>query len=295
MKKFYGLKMAFAVLVAGAAFVSCSDSDAGDIYIPNNQGGGTTPTVVPDAQYGVNGVVVDAEDGLGIADVEVTGPVSTTTNESGYFETGLKSSPEAVSGTYSFAKDGYASVNRTVLLSNGSKGQVVTTSLMVVMSAENQIYDIPGTTPTSDVANAVVVEPDVVATLVNNTDAEIQVPVTVTLPYGAIIPETKDLKDAVRSFVKEIFGNDPFEGFEGLLQKQQTIVVKLLAHTKATKLELIPIVRHQRVNIITEEGTFQQDLDVYYGEVEQALDTVPADAHDVHNGDNVGGGEGGGL
>lgn len=299
MKKFFGLKMALAVLAAGA-FVSCTDSEAGDIYIPTPGGGGGSPTVnvvYPAAQYVVSGVVTDADNGAALQGVDVSGAISATTDANGFFTSGDKDAP--MNGVVTFAKDGYIPVNRTLVMIQASTG-VVSESMNVVMSSgtpvpAGRVVDV--TDPAADTTKAVKVPAAKLADLVNDSDEDKVVMVDVAdlgLPYGAIVAPTKgEFEDAVKAFVEYYWGNDPYVGYGKLLADQLALIIP--AHAKVTELEIIPLVRE--VMYILENAESPEAALTQLLEVIDQYRTNPTfspidqhDTHDGHNGQNVGGG-----
>jgi hypothetical protein len=296
MKKFFGLKMALAVLAAGA-FVSCSDSEAGDIYIPTPGGGGSTTVEVkyPAAQYVVSGVVTDAENGTAINEVAVSGAITATTDANGYFTTGMKAAP--MSGVVTFTKEGYISVNRTLVMAEASTG-VVSESMNVVMTsgvpvpAGEIIYDGD---PAINMAEGVVVPAAKLANLVNESNEEKVVFIEadgLDLPYGAVFAPTKaDATDAY-NYILYYYGNDATAGY-GIYKGVLAIVIP--ANSKVVKLIIYPLVQ---------DGWFKlDDFEAFLNIITQyntglGAEFAPIDAHnphDVHNGSNVGGGAGEGA
>ncbi|MBO7418635.1 MAG: hypothetical protein J6U14_06845 [Bacteroidaceae bacterium] len=287
MKKFFGLKMALAVLAAGA-FVSCTDSEAGDIYIPTPGGGGSTTVDIkwPAASYVVNGVVTDADTSAAIEGVDVSGAISATTDANGYFTSGSKAAP--INGVLTFAKDGYVTVNRTIVMAEASTG-VVSEAMNVVMTSGIPVPDgelIPVGEPVPDAALAVEVPAAKLAGLVNNSDEEQVFFVDASdLPYGAVVAPTKAGSQDVIAYVKFFFGNDPFVGYG---KYSGPFAVKIPARAKVVALKIIPLVFRALFTL----DDFTQDLDV----IEQyKTDATFApidqhDTHDGHNGQNVGGG-----
>lgn len=296
MKKFFGLKMALAVLAAGA-FVSCSDSEAGDIYIPTPGGGGSTTVEVkyPAAQYVVSGVVTDADNGAAINEVAVSGAITATTDANGYFTTGMKAAP--MSGVVTFTKEGYISVNRTLVMAEATTG-TVSESWNVVMASgtpapEGEI--IPVGDPIVNMAYGVEVPAAKLAGLVNNSNEEKVFYIDASdldLPYGAVIaPSKADVSDLI-AYVKAIYGNDPLEGygtFEGLL------AIVIPANSKVVSLTILPVLQEALYKL----GDFEQLLNVITQYLTgEGAEFAPIDAHnphDVHNGSNVGGGAGEGA
>ena len=232
MKKFFGLKMALAVLAAGA-FVSCSDSEAGDIYIPTPGGGGSTTVEVkyPAAQYVVSGVVTDADNGAGISGVAVSGAVDATTDANGSFTSGVKDAP--MNGVVKFEKVGYITVNRTLVMASASTG-VVSESMNVVMTsgtpvpAGEIVYDGD---PVMSMADGVEVPAAKLADLVNNSNEDKVFFIDadgLDLPYGAVFAPTKaDATDAA-AFVVYNFGNDPTAGY-GIYKGKLAILIPALS------------------------------------------------------------------
>ena len=293
MKKFFGLKMALAVLAAGA-FVSCSDSEAGDIYIPTPGGGGSTTVEVkyPAAQYVVSGVVTDADNGAGIVGVAVSGAVVATTDANGSFTSGVKDAP--MNGVVTFEKDGYIPVNRTLVMASASTG-VVSESMNVVMTSGVPVPAgelIPIGDPVADATLAVEVPAAKLAGLVNNSDED-QVFFVDTndlgLPYGAVVPPTKAGLDDAIAYVKFFFGNDPTVGY---CDYTGPLAVVVVAKAKVTALKFIPLVKRA---LFTLDG-FTQELNV----IEQyssdptftLIDEHNPDIHggETHNNGNAGGG-----
>jgi hypothetical protein len=285
-----------AVLAAGA-FVSCSDSEAGDIYIPTPGGGGSTTVEVkyPAAQYVVTGVVTDADNGAGIADVAVGGAIVATTDANGSFTSGVKDAP--MNGVVTFAKDGYIPVNRTLVMASASTG-VVSESMNVVMTSGTPLPQgeiIPVGDPVVNMAYGVEVPAAKLAALVNNSNEEKVFWIDASdldLPYGAVIaPSKADVSDLI-AYVKAIYGNDPLEGFgtfEGLL------AIVIPANTKVVSLTILPLIQDALYKL----GDFEQLLTVITqyltGEGAEFAPIDQHDPHDGHNGENVGGGAGEGA
>jgi hypothetical protein len=303
MKKFYGLKMAFAVLVAGAAFVSCSDSDAGDIYIPTTPSGGSTVVKIeyPAAIYVVNGVVTDAATSTAIEGVAVSGAVTATTDANGYFTSGSKSAP--INGVVSFAKSGYTTVNRTVVMPEATTG-TVSEAMNVVMSSGSApapvgtLVPIDGgeSYPLTD--KAVTISGAALASLYNNTDKDKIVEFDASdlgLVYGAVVPAEKGLlEDLVKAFVDYNWGNDPFVGYGKYIGK---LLITVPAGAKAQSLTLTPLAHLEMAVFESEEGLLEQILEIcnQYNVSAVFIPIDAHDAHDVHNGENVGGGDAGGI
>lgn len=289
MKKFFGLKMALAVLAAGA-FVSCSDSEAGDIYIPTPGGGGSTTVEVkyPAAQYVVSGVVTDAENGTAINEVAVSGAITATTDANGYFTTGMKAAP--MSGVVTFEKNGYLPVNRTLVMAEASTG-VVSESMNVVMSSGTPVpggeivYDGD---PVMSMADGVEVPAEKLAGLVNesNEDKVFFVDADgLDLPYGAVFAPTKaDAIDAA-AYVLFHWGNDATAGF-GIYKGTLPIVVPALS--KVIKMEVYPLVQDAWYRNAGYE-TLLNIIQTY--NVDPTF--APIDDHhagETHNSENAGGG-----
>jgi len=287
MKKFYGLKMAFAVLVAGAAFVSCSDSDAGDIYIPTTPSGGSVVINYPAAIYVVNGVVTDAATSTAIEGVAVSGAVTATTDANGYFTSGTKSAP--INGVVSFAKDGYTTVNRTVVMAEATTG-TVSEAMNVVMSSSEEaptgtiVALDPKAAPTPVTDKAVAVEGEALASLVNESDEDKIVVVDVTdkeLPYGAIVPAEKGLlEDFVRDYVKFHWGNDPYVGYGKYRGK---LAVTVPARTRAKSMTVVPMIKLYIAIFEIGDAVLEQQIEVIdqYG---ATAEYVPVDIHSEGNG-----------
>ena len=289
MKKFFGLKMALAVLAAGA-FVSCSDSEAGDIYIPTPGGGGSTTVEVkyPAAQYVVSGVVTDAENGTAINEVAVSGAITATTDANGYFTTGMKAAP--MSGVVTFAKQGYISVNRTLVMAEASTG-VVSESMNVVMTSGTPVPEgeiIPVGNPVISMADGVEVPTAKLAGLVNESNEEKVFYIDadgLDLPYGAVFAPTKaDATDAY-NYVMYIFGNDATAGY-GIYKGVLAVVVP--AGLKVVALTIYPMIQESTFKL----NDFEQPLEV----IEQyttSPELAPIDDHhagETHNSENAGGG-----
>lgn len=292
MKKFFGLKMALAVLAAGA-FVSCSDSEAGDIYIPTPGGGGSTTVEVkyPAAQYVVSGVVTDADNGTAIKEVAVSGAITATTDANGYFTTGMKAAP--MSGVVTFEKNGYLPVNRTLVMAEATTG-VVSESMNVVMStgvpapAGEIIYEGE---PVINMADGVVVPAPKLVDLVNDSNVEKVFFIDaddLDLPYGAVFAPTKaDAIDAA-AYIQYIFGNDATAGY-GTYKGKLAVVVP--AGLKVVALTIYPLVQ---------DGWYRADgFEVFLNIITQyntglGAEFAPFDAHDphdAHNNQNAGGGD----
>ncbi|MBQ8008283.1 MAG: carboxypeptidase regulatory-like domain-containing protein [Bacteroidaceae bacterium] len=297
MKKFFSLKMALAVLVAGAAFTSCSDSDAGDIYVPGTTPGGSTTVnvVYPAAKYVVNGVVTDAATSAAIEGVAVSGAVTATTDANGFFTSGAQASP--LNGVVTFTKDGYTTVNRTLVMVEATTG-VVSEAMNVVMTTGSAVEpegELVVPDPTATVLlNAVEVPAPELTSLVNDSNEDKTVMLSVTdldLPYGAVVPAGKGaFEDALAAFVKYHWGNDPFVGY---IKFTGSVPVVIPAGMKVVKLIVTPVVVPSKFIL----GDEEQDLDVI-DQYQASPACAPVDAHDphdAHNGDNVGGGDSQGV
>lgn len=297
MKKFFSLKMALAVLVAGAAFTSCSDSDAGDIYVPGTTPGGspTVNVVYPAAKYVVNGVVTDAATSAAIEGVAVSGAVTATTDANGFFTSGAQASP--LNGVVTFTKAGYTTVNRTLVMVEATTG-VVSEAMNVVMttgSAVEPVGELVVPDPTATVLlNAVEVPAPELTSLVNDSNEDKTVMLSVTdldLPYGAVVPAGKGaFEDALVAFVKYHWGNDPFVGY---INFTGSVPVVIPAGMKVVKLIITPVLVPSKYIL----GDEEQDLDVIdQYQASPACVAIDAhDPHDAHNGDNVGGGDSQGV
>ena len=295
MKKFFSLKMALAVLVAGAAFTSCSDSDAGDIYVPGTTPGGSN-VVYPAAKYVVNGVVTDAATSAAIEGVAVSGAVTATTDANGFFTSGAQASP--LNGVVTFTKAGYTTVNRTLVMVEATTG-VVSEAMNVVMTTgsvepEGELV-VPDPTATVLVNDKALEAPaSALASLVNDSDEDKTVMLSVSdldLPYGAVVPAAKGaFEDALVAFVKYIWGNDPYAGY---ITFTGSVPVVIPAGMKVVKLIITPVLVPAKFIL----GDEEQDLDVVdQYQASQACAPVDAhDPHDAHNGDNVGGGDSQGV
>lgn len=297
MKKFFSLKMALAVLVAGAAFTSCSDSDAGDIYVPGTTPGGSTTVnvVYPAAKYVVNGVVTDAATSAAIEGVAVSGAVTATTDANGFFTSGAQASP--LNGVVTFTKAGYTTVNRTLVMVEATTG-VVSEAMNVVMTTGSAVEpegELVVPDPTATVLlNAVEVPAPELTSLVNDSNEDKTVMLSVTdldLPYGAVVPAGKGaFEDALVAFVKYHWGNDPFVGY---IKFTGSVPVVIPAGMKVVKLIVTPVVVPSKFIL----GDEELDLDVV-DQYQASPACAPVDAHDphdAHNGDNVGGGDSQGV
>lgn len=297
MKKFFSLKMALAVLVAGAAFTSCSDSDAGDIYVPGTTPGGSTTVnvVYPAAKYVVNGVVTDAATSAAIEGVAVSGAVTATTDANGFFTSGAQASP--LNGVVTFTKAGYTTVNRTLVMVEATTG-VVSEAMNVVMTTGSAVEpegELVVPDPTATVLlNAVEVPAPELTSLVNDSNEDKTVMLSVTdldLPYGAVVPAGKGaFEDALVAFVKYHWGNDPFVGY---INFTGSVPVAIPAGMKVVKLIITPVLVPSKYIL----GDEEQDLDVIdQYQASPACVAIDAhDPHDAHNGDNVGGGDSQGV
>lgn len=297
MKKFFSLKMALAVLVAGAAFTSCSDSDAGDIYVPGTTPGGSTTVnvVYPAAKYVVNGVVTDAATSAAIEGVAVSGAVTATTDANGFFTSGAQASP--LNGVVTFTKAGYTTVNRTLVMVEATTG-VVSEAMNVVMTTGSAVEpegELVVPDPTATVLlNAVEVPAPELTSLVNDSNEDKTVMLSVTdldLPYGAVVPAGKGaFEDALVAFVKYHWGNDPFVGY---IKFTGSVPVVIPAGMKVVKLIVTPVVVPSKFIL----GDEELDLDVV-DQYQASPACAPVDAHDphdAHNGENVGGGDSQGV
>lgn len=311
MKKFFGLKMALAVLAAGA-FVSCSDSEAGDIYIPTPSGGSTTVDVkYPAPTYVVAGVVTDAEDGSALEGVAVSGAVTATTDATGFFTSGVKSEP--INGVISFTKTGYATVNRAVAMAAVTTG-TVSESLVVAMATGTSttipdgitvapVDPTAAPTPLTELSVYVPAEKlsDLGVPVINISDKEMDVMVPADglgLPYGAkLAPAKSDANalDAMTIWGMINYANDPIKGygiFGGL------IPVRLPANCTVKGIRIIPmlVIMYFYFEDPTDGVTSQYVIDVidsYNGVVDPVVD--PHNPHDGHDNANGGGGETSGV
>jgi hypothetical protein len=283
--------------LAAGAFVSCSDSEAGDIYIPTPGGGGSTTVEVkyPAAQYVVSGVVTDADNGAGISGVAVSGAVDATTDANGSFTSGVKDAP--MNGVVKFEKDGYITVSRTLIMASASTG-VVSESMNVVMTSGVPVPAgevIPVGNPVISMADGVEVSSAKLAGLVNESNEEKVFYVDadgLDLPYGAVFAPTKaDATDAY-NYILYYYGNDATAGY-GIYKGVLAIVIP--ANSKVVKLIIYPLVQ---------DGWFKlDDFEAFLNIITQyntglGAEFAPIDAHnphDVHNGSNVGGGAGEGA
>ncbi|MCR5575019.1 MAG: hypothetical protein K6F78_09415 [Bacteroidaceae bacterium] len=312
MKKFFGLKMALAVLAAGA-FVSCSDSEAGDIYIPT-PGGGTVDVKYPAPTYVVAGVVTDAEDGSALEGVAVSGAVTATTDATGFFTSGVKSEP--INGVITFTKTGYATVNRAVAMAAVTTG-TVSESLVVAMSTGTSPtipegitvapYD-PTAAPTPLPELAVAVPANALAALgvpvVNESDKDMDVLVPVDsfdLPYGAkMVAEKSEANalDAMKLWGLLTYGNDPTDPVVGFGKFAGVIPVRIPAGTKVGSMTFTPMMVIMLFIFEDEQdGTTSQFIvdiiESYNSTVDPVVD--PHDPHNPHGNGNGGGGETSGV
>jgi len=306
MKKFFSLKMALAVLVAGAAFTSCSDSDAGDIYVPGTTPGGTSQVEVtnfPDPLYVVSGVVTDAVTSAAVEGVAVRGAVSDDTDSNGFYTSGKLTAP-IQGGTLTFTKNGYVTATRTVDMIALNKGQGVLSEVINVSLVPGEApVPVPGgePLPTGETATAPslakyveVANPD---SFVNNSDEEAIVLVDVKgmgLPYGANYPSSKvEPFDTFIEYCLYFYKNDPTQGY-GV--NRGYVPVLLPPHSKFVSAKFIPVVMFMVYKLEGYDETVDFDLIQSY-QVED-LKVIPTDAHDphdAHNGDNVGGGDSQGV
>ena len=311
MKKFFGLKMALAVLAAGA-FVSCSDSEAGDIYIPTPSGGSTTVDVkYPAPTYVVAGVVTDAEDGSALEGVAVSGAVTATTDATGFFTSGVKSEP--INGVITFTKTGYATVNRAVAMAAVTTG-TVSESLVVAMTTGTPsipegitVAPVDPTAAPAPLTELSVYVPaeklsDLGVPVINISDKEMDVMVPADglgLPYGAkLAPEKSDANalDALKLWGLLTYGNDPTSGNYGIFGG--LIPVRLPANCTVKGIRIIPmyVIMYFYFEDPTDGVTSQYVIDVidsYNGVVDPVVD--PHDPHNPHGNGNAGGGETSGV
>jgi hypothetical protein len=307
MKKFFGLKMALAVLAAGV-FVSCSDSEAGDIYIPTPSGGGSTTVDVkyPAPTYVVAGVVTDAENGSALEGVAVSGAVTATTDATGFFTSGVKSEP--INGVITFSKIGYATVNRAVAMAAVTTG-TVSESLVVAMSTGTPTLPEgitvvpvdPTAAPTPLAELSVFVPAEKLSALgvpvINISDKEMDVMIPADglgLPYGAKLAPAKSDASALEAMILWSllnYGNDLTKGY-GIFGGK--INVRYPANCTIEGVTIIPmlVVMYFYFEDPADGVTTLQTVDVidsYYG-VGVPVDD-PHDPHNPHGNGNGGGGE----
>jgi hypothetical protein len=298
MKKFFGLKMTLAAL-AIVSFASCSDSDSGDVIIPNSQS-----VELPDPLYVVNGSVTNLENGASVADVTISGAV-TTTAENGYFEVSA-SSP--FKGDITFEADGFYDATRTISQSTLSKGQgTLVSNVSVAMSPVGYIpggvveypedkYPLPE--DAEELTNAEVAELiSAVPEFTNDTDEPVVAEFSpyedlgMSIDYGCVVVEPKvDLEQLFKDYVERTWGNDPYVGY-GIFKKTMKITVP--AHAVLSGLVITPILKESSLSFETEGEKFETAVNIKDEyQISPVFDSLD---HDHGHGDdnNAGGGENG--
>lgn len=309
MKKFFGLKMALAVLAAGA-FVSCSDSEAGDIYIPTPSGGSTTVEVkYPAPTYVVAGVVTDAKDGSALEGVAVTGAVTATTDATGFFTSGTKSEP--INGVITFTKDGYTTVNRAVAMAAVTTGSV-SESLVVSMSTGTASLPDGITVVAADPTAAPAPLPELEVVVPANALAALGVPTTndsdepmdvmipadsFGLPYGATVAPEKNDADALNTLIlwcMNMYQNDPTVDYRSFIGK---LYMTIAANATVTEVEITPLLKVLKFIYEAPDGIYEYLLDVIeqYSVNPSYNIPDPHNPHDGHDDANGGGGETSGV
>jgi hypothetical protein len=307
MKKFFGLKMALAVLAAGA-FVSCSDSEAGDIYIPTPSGGGSTTVEVkyPAPTYVVAGVVTDANDGSALEGVAVSGAVTATTDATGFFTSGTKSEP--INGVITFTKTGYVSVNRAVAMAAVTTGSVSESLVVAMATGTNPIPDGVTVVPADPTAAPIPlteltkhVTADELAALgvpvfnISDKDIDVMIPAdSFGLPYGAKLAAEKSDADAITALIlwgMSMYQNDPTADYRTFIGK---VYMTIAAGSTITGLDITPLLQIMKFLFEDEDGNlYEYLLDViesYNSDPEYNIPD-PHNPHDGHDNANGGGGE----
>lgn len=302
--KFFGLKMAVAVLAVGATFTSCYDSNQGDIYIPDE----VVIPEFPDPVYVVNGTVTNFQSGAAIKGAEITGAFTATATD-GFFE---------VKGTTPFNGDvtvsatGFYPATRTVAQSTLAKGQgTLVSNLNVTLSPEGYVPGVEVVTPTPSAADpALAPAQEATAASVasfagfeNLTDAPKQITFSpksdlgMKLAYGAIVPAVAvDSKTLFSDFVKSTWGNDPFKGF---IDYEGNLTITVYAHSRIKSLKITPLVKDGVVKFTNPEDNtpFEQKVKIAeeykYEYVYAKLDHTHG--HEIDHGHNSGTNQGGGI
>jgi len=309
MKKFFGLKMTLAAL-AVVSFASCSDSDSGDVIIPNSQS-----VELPDPVYVVSGTVTDFETAGTVKSVSVKGGgLDETTDANGFFEK-VFTSPVTTATDVDFTLDGYFKTTRTLKMAALEKGQgnasyifnvaMVPTTSDAGLIAGTKVEDIEGEEKEPVPAEAEMVSIDDPLTLlalgltaddlVNDADSPVDVVFDATalgLPYGVIAAASKDDgKDLFIKWAMAAYHNDPFDGYgiyEGLLR------ITIPAKTMVTKFSVTPWRIKKNVVFALSDGDYEQAVELieeYVTKIEASESTEHDHGHGHGNGNNAGGGE----
>ena len=303
MKKFFGLKMTLAAL-AVVSFASCYDSEGGDVIIPQQ-----TSVVWPKPVYVVNGTVTNFDTGAVMSDVNIAGlMVGHKTDANGYFSATL-SAP--FDGKVEFTKDGFFKTTRTLKMATLETGNAVynLNDAMVSLNSPNlaaalgekevtvEEWKAEAETKTA----AALVEAGYGKYMTNTSDEEVAFSfyaseLDLDLPYGVIAaPEKASGKELFVQWVKNVYGNDPFEGYGkywGLLS------VTVPAQFQVSKITVTPTRVFKTLVFPLDEGDFEQAVEMVE-EYTVTVDGIPLDhdhghTHTHSNNPNAGGGEVGG-
>jgi hypothetical protein len=299
MKKFFGLKMTLAAL-AIVSFASCSDSDSGDVIIPNSQS-----VELPDPLYVVNGTITNLENGSSVANVTISGVVSATA-ENGYYEV---SGSTPFKGEIAFKAEGFYDATRTIAQSTLSKGQG--TLVSNVSLAMSPFGYIPGGVDEYDESKTLVPEEmaDLTNTqvaallakynkLTNDTDEPVVVEFSpfddlgLKLDYGCVVPVSKvDAEQLFIDYVARTWGNDPFVGY-GIFKK--TLKITVPAHAVLVDLTITPYLKESSLSFETDGEKYETPVNIKDEyQVSPTFKSLDHDHGHGHGGENSGGGEGG--
>lgn len=301
--KFFGLKMAVAVLAVGATFTSCYDSNQGDIYIPDE----VVIPEFPDPVYVVNGTVTNFQSGAAVKGAELSGAITATATD-GFFE--VKSSTP-INGEVTFKATGFYDATRTVAQSTLAKGQgTLVSNLSVAMSPEGyipggiQVVDETAAAPAAAKAKeATATALAAFAGFENLTGEDKEVEFSpkddlgLSLDFGAVVPATAvDAKTLFTDYVKSVWGNDPYKGYGVYAGK---LKVKVPAHARIKTLTITPLQKNLTIKFTDPEtnSPFSQKVEVIeeynYSCVYAVLDHVHGHEHGHSHGEgNAGGGIG---
>ena len=301
MKKFFGLKMTLAAL-AVVSFASCYDSEGGDVIIPNQ-----TSVVWPKPVYVVNGTVTNFDTGAVMSDVAISGLlVGQTTDANGAFSATL-SAP--FNGDVVFTKEGFFKTTRTLKMATLETGNAVynLNAAMVSLNSPNlaaalgeKEVTVEEWTAEAEAKTAAALEEAGYGKYMTNTsDEEVAFSfyaseLDLDLPYGVIAaPEKASGKELFVQWVKNVYGNDPFEGYGkywGLLS------VTVPAQFQVSKITVTPTRVFKTLVFPLDEGDFEQAVEMveeYTVKVEgESLAHDHGHGHGHGNGNGAGGGEG---
>jgi hypothetical protein len=284
--------------LAIVSFASCSDSDSGDVIIPNSQS-----VELPDPLYVVNGTITNLENGSSVANVTISGVVSATA-ENGYYEV---SGSTPFKGEIAFKAEGFYDATRTIAQSTLSKGQG--TLVSNVSLAMSPIGYIPGGVDEIDESKELVPEEAEelttaeVASLVakekkftNDTDEPVVAEFSpfellgLKLDYGCVVAAPKiDMEQLFKDYVVRTWGNDPYVGY-GIFMK--TLKVTVPAHAVLAGLTITPYLKESSLSFEADGDKFETAVNIK-DEYQVSPVFQSIDHEHGHGGENSGGGEGG--